>query len=105
MKHYCLIGVGGWAHDSSLEEVNDAPTKIFGFFTDKKVLNKRIRKFPVELQERGRFNYLVVEEINVNKLDPTKRVLQYYKLRGTFEAVKPPKWAKKSFLADLIEWT
>ncbi len=105
MKHYCLIGVGGWAHDSSLEEVNDAPTKIFGFFTQKKLLNKVINDFPVELRERGRFNYLVVEEVKVNKLEPKKKALQYYKLDGKFKAVKPPKWAKESFLADLTEWT
>ncbi len=103
MKNYCLIGVGGWAFESSLEEVSDAPVKVFGFFNDKRKLNKTIRTFPVEMQERGRFNYLVVEEININKLDPAKRVIEYYKLNGTFKWVKPPKWKKESFLAEIVE--
>lgn len=102
MKHYCLIGVGGWAHDSSLDEVNDAPTKLFGFFSNKKSVKKAIKDFPEKMHERGNFNYLLIEEVKLDKLEGGTKTIAYYKLNGTFSEVKPPKWAKESFIRELL---
>lgn len=99
---FFLIGIGGWAHDSSLDDVNDAPKKIIGVFSNKTKLNSSIKNCDSKVHERGHYNYLVVEKVSADKLQAGGEIVEFYKLNGKFSKVKVPKWASKvkSFVFD-----